>query len=458
MTVYINHSQDSPIASVEFQPTVDGTVCFFHLKNEGGKQTLAAAGADQNIVTRTSIDGHTLLIARADKTPEELLQDLNARGGAFTPLVEEKKFNPWKWRGITSIVGQSLQLTSSIMSKGNKSSGDKIAIGGFATSNLIANGFNIVFGSQKKEDPHQLRVLKESFNKKYATYLPEGETFPGVVESRASLRPEADKEQTFGQKAYAVGQKYSVTGGEIGLRFLGSASLSFPVTKWGKGFQALKDGRPTGSVLNEIKNDNPATYKVGLLMLLGKITSFFSKEPDPFNPKPPSLLDKFREKITFPLSSIIEGGAAALMMRDRYKNQKVMFRGKEYRDWPGVIGNLVFIGGYVIRLFASYGSLEVNMKELNAHISDGLAKLPREKISEALAQVALDLKHHFGAKAPEISKLYADILMDLKHHHHIDLMATPEIASPVQKSKPTHATHLERVVASSIPASIGVGL
>lgn len=465
MTTYNNLRADSPIRSVELSsPKLGYNTAFFHLADDANAENVKAwlsEQAGQTVISQATIEGHTLLITRGNHSQDMLLATLKERGDNFQEPKVEKKFNPWKWRGITSIVGQSLQLFSSW--KGSKpGSADRAAIGLFASTNLVANITNITFGSQKKEDPHQLRALKERFNETLVQHLPEGQTLFSPDENRAALRPVEKNSDSLGKKVHSVARKYSVSGGEIGLRFFGASSLSFPITKWKKGFETFsKSGAK--DAFKEIRNDNPITFKVGLITVLGKIISFCSKEPDPYNPKAPSTLDKIREKVTFPLSSVVEGLGAAWMAYDRFKNQTITFGKKKYPDFFGGVGNLVFITGYVIRFFAPYGSREVNMKELNAHITDSLAKVPQEKLPALLAQTAADLKWHFKEKI-SLPEIYNQLASDLKYHHHIDLesiphtgimaattnsgksFATQDLKKPVKSQA---ATHQERASISS---------
>lgn len=440
MSIYHNLRSDSPITSIEFPVEFKNDYIFFHVKNTADKETvrsqLAVIDPTRQIISETPMGDHKLWVVRIniDKTQSEILEALKKNGDHFVEPEVKKSFNPWKWRGITSIVGQGLQLFSGFLST-KKGSSDRPAILLFASTNLLANITNITFGSQKKNDPHQLRILKEEFNKKIAAYMPQGEALLTPDDQRSVLRPEAKEHESFGQKAHAVAKKYSVSGGEIGLRFFGASSLSFPITKWKKGLEKLQSTRSLGAAFKEVRNTNPVTYKVGLITVLGKIISFVSKEPDPFNPAPPSWLDKIREKATFPLSSIVEGYGAAWMAHDRFFKQKIPFNGKKYPDFFGGIGNIVFIAGYVIRFFAPYGSLEVNMRELNAHITDSLAKMPRDKLPQLLAETSVSLSQHFKAKKLNVSDIYNDLAQDLKQYHHIDVAPAQGMASSEQRNR-----------------------
>lgn len=434
MAVFINSRKDSPLRSVEFAPSGQGNISFIHVadpaQGETVRQLLTSKDVGQEITAETELNGKPVLMTRGGKTQVELLAALGAQGESLkAKAAPKKKFNPWAWRGITSIVGQSLQLVSGFKSSNNPA--DRAAIIGFASTNLVANGTNIIFGAQQKDDPHQLRVLKQEFNKRFEKFLPSGERLPSPYEDRLSKRPK--ERQSAGEKASNVIRQYSVTGGEIGLRFLGATSLAFPAPKVWNAIKDIRGGKPTGEALLGSKNTNPVTYNVGLITLAGKVTSLFSKETDPFNPKKHTVLDTIREKVTFPLSSVIEGAAAAWMAYDRFAKQKVMLFGKERPDYFGGVGNLVFVGGYVIRFFAPYGSREVNMPELTAHISDSLAKMPREQLPQLVMESAKDLKQHFKNKPLEVSDFYTMIAVDLKKYNHIDLSAPAGAGEPARE-------------------------
>ena len=419
---------------------------------------LTGEAAQQTILSRTTKENGALIVTKGTLAADALRAALAVCGETLVlPPPEPKKFNPWAWRGILSVVGQSGQLLSGyftikhrrLVSKSpeelSASTADAAAIVGFATLNLMANFINILFGAQKKNDPHQLRFLKDSFNKKITGEVREGEALPSVDRHISESR--ADYKQPNALQNFL--RKYSVSFGEIGLRTIGSFSLAFPVTQYGKALKAL---RTQGAVaaFKAAKNNNPATYVYGLLMLTGKLVSFVSKEPDPYNPKPPSSLDVFREKYTFKLSSWIEGIGAAWSAQDRLLKQKIHIGGKAMPDIFGGGGNVVFVGGYVIRLGAPYGSLEVDMPELYAHISDGLAKLPPDKIQARLAETSEWLADHFKEKKIEVSKIYEGIAHELTKHHRIRL-AAPEVANqpsssaaPMVSPPAAQVTHADR--------------
>lgn len=422
MLAYQNLQGKSPIKTVEFPEDSGDKNAFLHLKSfddlEPVKAWLGKVGL--SISAQALVGDQPVLVVTGGMDQKGMLEALKARGDEFKPVPPKKKSlkDPWVWRGITSFAGQSLTLYGSLKNP-NTTPSDRWGLAGFATANIVANVSNIVFGQQKKKDPHQLRTLKEQINERLA------ERFSGELpvfspdENRSGLRQEEDTRST-GRKIYDIAQKYSVSGGEIGLRIFGATNLSYPIKNWAKAPTSVKDWAKGGALLSDpldgIRNDNDVTYKAGLITLLGKFVSLASKEPDPFNPKPPSLIDKMREKATFRLSSVIEGVAAAWMAKDRFS------RG----DWAGGAGNLIFVGGYMIRLLAPFGERAVDMKELNAHITDSIAGMPREQLPQTLADIASDLHRHFNkgkapGKGPSIGQLYADLATDLKKYHGIDL-------------------------------------
>lgn len=413
MQVYQNlQGKKSPIKTVEFPEDSGDKTAFLHLNSfddlEPVKAWLGEAGLS---ITAQALAGDQPVLVVTGADQKGMTEALKARGDDFQLQPKQKKSlkDPWVWRGISSFAGQSLTLYSGLTNKA-KDPADKAGLVGFASANIVANISNIVFGQQKKKDPHQLRYLKERINEQLADRFTADAPLLSPDENRSSQRQEEDT-RSAGRKFYEMAQKYSVSGGEIGLRIFGATSLSFPISQWAN-FSTALDKRS----LTPLANTNPVTYKAGLITLLGKFVSLVSKEADPYNPKPPSLLDKFREKGAFRLSSVIEGAAAAWMTADMWKQG----------DRVGAAGNLIFVGGYMIRLLAPFGERAVDMKELNAHITDSIAGMPREQLPQTLADIASDLHRHFNkdkkpGKGPTIGQLYADLAADLQKHHGIDL-------------------------------------
>lgn len=441
MARYINNSSSGALSAVEFADVGAERFSFLHIKpgadSAAIETLLASPPLSLGLISRASeAGGGMLLVARGNAAPEGVLAALRSQGESLVPpLAPAKKLNPWAWRGYTSILGQGLQLMSGFKTVGGTAA-DRWAIVGFATLNMIANLTNVMVGAQKKPDPHQLRFLKQQVNQQFAPDLSAND-LPAIDEAQLAIRKQHHDapEKTIGNRLHEWIEKYSVSGGEIGLRTIGSASLAFPVTSWKAGVKTLRETKSLTAAFRTIRNPNPVTFGVGLMMLTGKFTSLASKEPDPYNPKPPTMLDRFREKVTFPLSSIIEGSSAVWMATDRYKRQKIMIGGKPVPDYYGTAGNAVFVGGYGMRLMATYGTREVDMAELNAHITEALAKAPREKLPAMLSSAAMMLQQHFAAKNIPLSTYYTDLLRDLAEHHHITL--PPSSVSLAQQSSPS---------------------
>ena len=418
---YRSHSPDSAIETVEFS-TLDGqNYCFFTLRKGADARALTAKlhapPLAQEIISHS--DAENLLVSRGSAPPQSVIQELSGMGEALAQVLPpSRKFDPWIWRGITSLVGQSLTLTAGLLAAEKGS--DRNALFGFAGLNLLANICNITFGAQEKPDPAQLRLLKQKVNQDILAAGGNPSSLPGIDDARLALRPPEPK--TFGQRSYEFLQKYSVSGGEIGLRTIGAAWLAFPLKPENK----RKDGGfPFG------RNPNPVTFYAGLATFAGKVISLASVEPDPYSAEPPGLIRRLRERVTFPLSSVVEGVASGFMTHDRFTRQKIIWGGKTMRDYPGAIGNAVFVGGYGIRLAAPYGSLQVQIPELAAHMADSLATLPPEKIPGRLAEMCHHLARHFeGKQDVSLAQIYTQATKELARQHHIHLPAVSDTPRP----------------------------
>ena len=444
MAQFVKHTGSGIVNAVEFSPIAGQPHAFFTLAPGASTQSLEALlknpPINHHVLSVTPNTDSTLLVTRGPASPQDILAMLNAHGEALAPPTPIKKsFNPWAWRGITSIVGQSLQIASSV--KGNGSAADRNAVFGFAALNLTANFINILFGAQKKSDPHQLRALKEQANEQLEPYVATG-SLPDPNFIVSTRNGKATTEHGTG----AFLQKHSVSFGEIGLRTLGSISLSFPVARWKSAFSILRE---TGSISNAFKtmrNPNPVTFGAGLVMILGKLTSMAATEPDPYNPEPPTMLDRFRQKIAFRLSSVIDGGASAWMAHDRINTQKIKLGGKEMPDYFGAAGNAVFFGGYGIRLAAPYGTREVNMPELYAHVAEGLAKTSATDLPALTAQMAAQLKQHFHDKPVSVGEIYSALAHELSSKHHIAISSQPHstlATKAADSATPNPQSHIE---------------
>lgn len=438
--VYQNVAANASVQAVEFAACGNQYRSFIQLAPGADlahiTQWLTHAPFDQRIEAMTSGEA-PLIITAGSLTPSAFIEALAGQGENLRLPTPPTSFDPWKWRAATSVAGQSLQIASSYASTGHHS--DRRAMFGFATLNMTANVMNWIFGAQEKHDLHRLRLLKSQLNEQLAPLVGDA-SLPVVDEQRMQQRP-AQAQHGMGQKAYNFLQRYSVTGGEIGLRVIGSAALAFPHP-----IKAIKTLVKTGSLLEAhtiAKNPVRQTYLVGLTMLAGKFTSLLAKEPDPYNPQPPSPWRRFREAVAFPLSSVIEGGAATFMGIDKYRNGRIKLFGKELNhDYLNALGNASFIGGYAIRFRAPYGSLHVDMPELYAHISDCLAQLPAEQRPAVLAHTAQRLAQHFHGEH-SVGQIYQGIVADYEIQHGSTRTDTGTAVHTI--------THLQRLAEPNIP-------
>jgi hypothetical protein len=448
MKVYVGKSENCPIQTAEFVE-IEGThYALLHVGANTGVQAVNAALTRMPersvLVTEMAHEsGDITVLCKMPCPPDVMLEALAANGHELQPEPPEKKaFNPWFWRGATSIVGQSLQIVSSLNTYDPKKIGDDGrptnapdgALLGFAVMNLAANACNMIFGSQHKPDVHQLKQLKESFNQQWQPYIITASGLPSVDEKAMQRRPTVPR--SLGEKLYDFARSQSVTLGEVGLRMAGTTSLIFPITTWSTAIPMAMRGDFAGAY-NFAINKDQTTLKAGVATMVGKISGLLATEQDPYNPEPKTALDIFRQDIAFKLSSLIEGGAAAYMMHDRFTNKYTTIgykgrldspdfepKGTLRRDWAGTMGNAAFIDGYIMRYFAKVGSLDVDMKELCAHISDGMAQLPKEMIPDALAATALGLKLHFHDKKDiTASGIYTAVEQDLANQHQIFVAA-----------------------------------
>jgi hypothetical protein len=460
MAIYRNTSLDSPIACVEFSPVSDGNSTFFKLKPGADAQAVKrwlTTDLGQQIEAEAPSGNQTYLVTRGDKTKEEIAKGLKDHGvQLIEPEPPKAQFKPWIWRGNISIAGQGLQLASGLMAAkltdDAKARGIKKAIQSvnptdfvkkgmdapvvtFAVSNLLANFVNIIFGAQKSPDTHQLNYLKKTTNQIITPYLPSdgSATLPGIHEQRATLRSDPPAPRTIGQKVYDFMKRNSVTVGEIGLRYFGAFSLAFPVENWKKsaskiGQGAIKEG------FKEAFNKDKFSGWTGVAYLAGKSIALFSKVPDPYNEKHKhTWVDTVREKYLFRVSSGTEAVAAGLLAYNGLTQKKIFYKDKlQSRDWPGGIGGLLFMSGLVIRMFAPFGTRELNHKELTAHITDGLAQVPVDKLPQATAAAAAFLTDHFKDKKAEFGKIYTELATDLYRYHNIAMPGVVEAGtSPV---------------------------
>ena len=423
MAVYTNNQKNAAIGAIEFTPVASGNFSFIYLRDEAAaqqvKQLITAQQVGQTILAETKVAGRPVIISQGGHSQQQLMQKLEAQGGQFAIHHQQKKIDPWTIRSWLGFAGQSLQLAAAFMSfrpsalDPNKM--ERALDWGtfvFAGSNMTANAINLIYGAQDRDDPHQLRFLKEKFNKELGPQLAQGEKPIDVEEHRAEVRKDPSAEKPNGFHEFMT--KHSVSVGELGLRYFGAFGLAFPVTKWG---QMMKASSLTEAY--KVGSNTPLSNFAGLASIFGKSLAQNSKIADPYDPKPHSWLDKIREKYTFLTGGLVEAVAFTALGVDRYKNKRITFGGKQYRDYVGAAGAALFVTGYIVRSWAQYGVRHVDMDELYAHVSDTLAKLPPEKLPQLLADTAAEIKDHFKDQNLDYGAIYTHLATDLMKYHHI---------------------------------------
>jgi hypothetical protein len=438
--IFNSETEDSKFLAAEIKKSngIDfGT--FVTNKNHGLEdlqQLAAAANVKLNVIsTSKSNDGGNVIVVKSDDCLSKIVDEMNKNGSTLSEPVEEKHFNPWKWRAISSIVGQGLQISSSVFAK--NSSPDTAAIMGFGALNLAANFSNLAFGGQHNPDEHQLTFLKYQIRHGFEKIAENPSELPKVEENQLVTRINEIPNKSLIDKAYETAQHYSVSCGEIGLRLAGATSLAFPYTNLPKAASLLVQGKPV-EAFNAAKNSNDVTFQAGIATIAGKFISLAAKAKDDYSPESKTMVDVFREDIAFKASSVIEGVAASYMTLNRLniipnrengelavnedgspKKNALKFADNDY---IGALGNAIFVGGYGIRFAAPYGSLDVDMPHLYAFVSDCLAQVPPEKIPDALMATSANLKQHFAENHNiSFTDIYASISEDLFNHHGIDV-------------------------------------
>lgn len=444
MSLYNNITKDSKLSAVEFAPSTSGNLAFFYIKpRESADEIKAwAESLGQQIITRTTVKGETVLVTRGDKDPSQILAALKEKGDELTLDIPKKQINLWKWRGILSMTGHPLQLASGAMAKG----GMDAATIGFATANLAANLTNIIFGAQKRPDENRLHFIKGKINEDLKGELSQGESTLDVLDHRRDLREPA-KHKTLGEQAYDFMQQNSVGLGEVGLRYFGGINLVAPPNRWKMGFMAMKEkGLIEG--LKVFRNPDKFTLIAGSFWLAGKTIAFAAKTPDPYNDKHESMIDNFRENYAFKVSTATEAMGALTLASDRMFRRKITYpkwsvvpkamHGKTTPDYLGGIGGLLFALAFVMRFNAPYGVKVTDMEEVNAHLSDTLAKCPPEKIPQLMADNSAYLVEHFKEKDLHFGDVFSSMMLDIYKHHEICPKGTEEIIERVAAAARAH--------------------
>ncbi|MFM9890243.1 MAG: hypothetical protein ACKVOE_06340 [Rickettsiales bacterium] len=490
MTLYHNRQTESLIGTLEYVEA-DGrksreflTFCYLNHADrvEEVKQLLAYQLPHQKLAGTTELGGRPVLILRGQESVASIIDQLRSPNLDFVKAEKSKSFDPWKWRGLLSNYGQGLQLLSAAF---KKEKGFDHSVLGFAVFNIAANFINMIFGGESKPDPHRLRLLKNEFNDQLAPYVAENAALPDPEATLTKGRKQK-KSEAAGDAIYGFLKRNSVVFGEIGLRYIGAFNLAFPILQWTKaGQQAFKategsfGAKMKASIGAAGKNfhngQDPWIFYAGIAYLVGKTIALCSKVPDPYDPKPHSTLDKIRENILFKVSTGIETGAAAALAYNGLKpgEKKIpenpdgvrlftnnrsysswlpsFMKSKKFitRDWFGAVGGGLFTAGLAIRFAAPFGKREVNLKELYAHMAQGLAQVPADKRPQLVAESAAAIKAQFTDQSIEFGTIYAALAAELERYQQVTLLKS----SPMLALNPKFESQREAPTVAPSPAT-----
>ncbi len=439
MALYNITNSNSALMAVEFIPVSQGNMTFFYIRDPEKKEEVRRQieKLGQTVISEASADNTLTLITRGGKNKEELAGALKASDYNIELNTPKHKINWWSLRGNMSNVGQVLQLISAFKEPRPtperpvrpKYSADQ---GAFAILNLAANMINILFGGQKEKDKYRLLHVKENLNALLGSALPEDATPPDTAISYSEITKETQPPPTLGQRANAFMRRNSVRLGEIGLRVLGSLALVFPAKPehWKKVGNAFKKGG-IGAAATASLNPDKFNLISGTTYLIGKTVAFASKTPDPYDPKPKSVLDRIREKYFFRASSLIEMSAAGTLAYGNLKKDKPL----------GALGGGIFMGGFVTRLLAPFGSKQLDTEEVFAYTHDFLARMPHEKLPQLVAESAALLNKDIGDERKlTFGNIYTRLTTDLYRYHNIAL-DDPAQGVVENAPSPAQATH-----------------
>ena len=438
MAFYRNNNSNSFYSAVEFGPVSDGNLTFFYIntpQKAEAEKWFAENKVNQKIIAESQADGQTILVTSGSKSPHELRDTLKSRGDMLDLVEARHKIDSWKVRGNMSNVGQFMQLWSA-MSSGKM----KADLAGFSILNLAANYVNVKFGGQKERDKYHLLYIKKNLNNLLGAHLSPGDELPNITDSHYAKHKEPEPPPNILIKFHNFMERNSVLVGEIGLRYLGSFVMAFPIDRWKTAGKALKSGSPAGA-LKEAINPNPTRRAAGLTYLAGKSLAFFSKTADPYNPTPPSTLEKIREKFVFRTSSVIESGAASALAVGSFTGD---FGKKkpDQSDFVSGVGGSIFAGALVSRIFAPFGKKTLNVNETFAYTTDLLAKMPQDKLPQLMADSAVLLSENFATPDLDFGKVYARLMNDLYLYNNISISIEPAAkqATPANTAEPAPET------------------
>jgi len=413
------------LETVDFSTVAGKRFAFFALndpaKLDEMKRVLTAPPLSQTLVVTTYVAGKPVLVMQGNLPPADIVEGLAARGQALEKVTPRKALDPWKIRSMFGFGGQSLQLASTFLRAGIahkagqgfwKNIDPSMFV--FAATNLAANVINLVYHQgEQVEDVHQQRYLKQRVNRELAPHLKEGEAPLDINDNRQALRPQDERHKPM-DEAKGFLKRHSVQIGELGLRYLGAVGLAFPATGW----KAALNNKTL-----PVANASILRVYAGLSSIFGKSVALTSAIPDPYNPKPATLLDHLREKVSFLAGGLVEITSFSALAYDCFFKTKgkpsgLVINGTPHRDWLGGVGASMFVMGYIVRSWAKFGERNVNMEELYAHASDTIAATSADKVPQLLANTAASLTEHFQDKPTlNFATIYTNLANDLTKFH-----------------------------------------
>lgn len=422
MSVYINALQGAAIGRLEVDSTARGNQAVMFLRDESVRaemcQKLSNEPFNQTILSQTSVNGQPVLITRGEQSVSSLLSHLSA-GNNWQAKEEKSPVSAWGMRAALGLLGQGLVLRGSFKrNAGLGKAAMNMEQAFFALSNITANFINIGYGASSSDDVHQLRYLKEEVNNELIDKV-EPDKLLSITDDRSTLRVHAKPKGIFGQMNDFMKENSSQV--SIGLRYFGAFNLA----KTG----LHPDQRSIGNLLKGNAITDKTRYAAGLATLGGKTIALNGKTEDPYNPTPPSTIDKIREKF-FVGGGLMEAAAFGSLALTN-------MRGEGLADKYFAAGNAVFVLAYIIRTQAKLGTKKLDMSELYAHVADSVAKLPEDEQAQTVADIAGMLKTHFGIDdGVTFSEIFEGIADDLHNNHAISIFKAP--AQDVCTNEPVH--------------------
>lgn len=171
--------------SVEFTATARGDNFVFFTSNGYTKyqsliDMIHTAAPDVTVLSKTSLDGKNVIVARTSKAPEQIIKEMSAFGGeSYRPqgeAKEKKGTDLIRLRGNIGIVAQILMIASAFFDSDKKGEAEKEGAknyyktpagqGKIRTSAISFVGYTInsIFGVQKDTDSTRLSYAKNLVN------------------------------------------------------------------------------------------------------------------------------------------------------------------------------------------------------------------------------------------------------------------------------------------------------